>query len=174
MGFNWSPTPGEDFGELFEVQETATNLSYHISAIPVENEFRSITAYWYSISPAPADGVLVMTTTMAQLGLVPGIYLEAKNLDGLIPPKRMTYENETGGALVSINSWRDLPVEADELVSYVPYSDHVFEFDFTAFARLDDGSAIDQLYKLRIIRDWTPGRNRLKLEVDARRKSYVD
>jgi len=67
-----------------------------------------------------------MTTTMAQLGLVPGIYLEAKNLDGLIPPKRMTYENETGGALVSINSWRDLPVEADELVSYVPYSDHVF------------------------------------------------
>jgi len=154
----WTP---ENTAPLFDHLETATNISYTVT---VATDDIVIPARAYGIS----GFTLTPNTLPDQVEIsFSGHTLEvsAPDLMGMLPILSIKYLQ--AGVIHEVFDFDDIPDEADQVLEYFkdPTSPRVFILAITGF---DYSGVVVKEYELIVRGDYTPGRNRLILEVNER------
>ena len=161
----WQPAPGV----LFQLPETAVAVRYAICCeVPAATDVLTgeplppptVQGYEVAITPVPPRWLRVLAAPS-------GVTVAAEALAGLFPI--VFIDCLRHGKIERVYDWQALPEDADEVVAFCPSRERQREYQLTVTARLSDGEAVNAIYSLVILQDWTAGRDRLRREVDARR-----
>lgn len=169
MNVVWTPDPGTP---LFVLFETASGPFVWTIQAQIETPedgaigggMLNVSVLRYSGSIKPNQDLLTI------IGGDDALTVTAETLIGLFPIVFIDYLTDDGD-LKRIDDWDALPNEAREVVEFRPSDLRKYIFTLTAQAELSNGSIETADYSLIVLHDWTPGRDRLVAEVDARRRS---
>lgn len=117
----------------------------------------------YSGTITPEQDRLTVTGGSASLTVT------AETLNGLFPIVFIDYIADTG-ELKRVDDWEDLPRGARDVVEFRPNGERSQTYTLNAKALLSSGETVTARFNMIILHDWTPGRDRLIAEVDARRR----
>ena len=146
----------------FTAMETEVNIVYEIG---ISSDAGTIDAVDWVVAPEPPQQVVVARTP-------DGIGLSAVDLDGLFPIILIKYlrDGVTGQCL----NFDGLPADAEEVLEYRkdPNTPRIYTLTLTVTetdALTAMTSTCTASYEFWIEADYSPGRDRLRGEVDARR-----
>lgn len=159
MAVTFIPSPGAPW---FTVMETEVNVSKDLAIVPSESTIDSVV---WSITPELPPNVVIHKTTS-------GLNLSAPTLDGLFPILLIKYLR--GGVIGECKDFNDLPADAEDVIEYRkdPNSPRIYTLTVT----VTDTQLLPPLtsettatFTFIIEADYSPGRDRLRREIDARR-----
>lgn len=168
MALIWTPDPG---APLFTQFESAPGpFTWTVKAeveAPDDGEAAeaaaSVTILSYSGSIKPKQDLMMVA------GGDDALTVTAETLNGLFPIVFISYIAGNGD-LKRADDWEALPRGARDLVEFRPNAERQKTFTLTARAKLSNGTTATAEYDMIILHDWTPGRDRLVAEVNARRR----
>lgn len=152
----WTPEPGE----LFRLPETSTDISYSVSVSVTDDGDPDLSVTGYAATITPEQSILDVSTAGS-------VTVSADSLAGLFPIQFIDFL--LNGVPGRVFSWEDLPAEAEDIIEFRPGSGVSVTFTMVVIATLSDASQVQATYTMTVTQDWTAGRDRLVMEVNARR-----
>ena len=176
-GLLWTPDWTAD-PELLHVQENEKNIYATVSVQAAVGDASDPSAspvvvlnptrLFWSLSPAGFPPQVTVTVTGLTLAIA------APDFIGIFPMVRLKYllpgEPRDGLKYGTVTAWEDLPnpVDSLEIIEFVPHPIGIKTFYLTVWTDADPNDKA--VYEIIVRADFTPGRDRLQREVDARRK----
>lgn len=153
----WTPDPATPVFDASETAAANVAVTYTPDDPLVEGTVTGYTAAWDD-GPIPLQVVLAAGPA--------GVTLTAPNMTGMFP---ITVDYLRGGAPGQVTNWDDLPADAEDIYRFVAPTVNTVERHFTATAQRSVAGPISAQFTVRVTANYSTGRDRLVLEVDARR-----
>lgn len=166
----WSPDPKQ-----LPWLEVVANATFTAAPIVAVDEDGSPAQRYELAIIHPRQKIIGMQVSQDEAGLVIAV---PQVITGLYPPLEIEFQTPLPGDLRQTGWCEDfpeIPGAAVEIIRFAPRLDPWVDWTLrvTAYFRKLSGAeyAEQQDYVLRVIANWTPGRDALKEVVDARRHS---
>lgn len=153
----WTPSPATPVFAGSETLAVNVTVTYTPDAGAGAPTVTGYSAVWN-------DGPIPPQVSLA--GGPAGVKLAAPNLIGMFP---ITVDYLLDGVPGQVTNWDDLPPDAEDIYLYAAPPVNTVERHFTATAHLSDTTSVSAQFTVRVTADYSSGRDRLVLEVDARR-----
>lgn len=156
MSIVWTP---DNADPLILAQEDQTNVSATVSA-ESDDPLDPVTAVTWSAEPAFPPQFSVETSSSS-------LTVDIPTFAGVFQIQEIGYLRD--GVPGTCTEWADLPVDAEDVITFRPDPVNVREHTLTVVAHQDVGGATSQDYIIRVFANYTLGRDLLVEAVDARR-----
>lgn len=159
----WSPDP--EHIPWLEVVANATFVAAPIAAVDEDG----IPASYYDCEiVGPRPKIIGLQVSQDEVGLVVAV---PQVITGLYPPVEIEYQSPLVDGLRQTGTCLDfpeIPAAADEIICFTPCKEPSLDWTLRVTAYFAHG-ADSAAFILRVIANWTPGRDAIKGAVDARR-----
>lgn len=158
MTITWTPNPAT-IPWIIEQD----NVPFNAGTISVvDSTPKVVTGYSYSMTgPGPLDDIFITTS-------VNGVSISAPNaLPRAFPTEDIQYEINT--VQYHVKSFVDLPNDYENVIAYKPCTTNTKEWTLHIVATFVGNTTQTANYIIKIYTDYTPGRDKLKAAIDARR-----